>query len=516
MIANRDADKNFKARSGKTAQRVVSLLHCCILGNAMALGLVTPAWAACTSDQKAECRIGCLPETSPNFHTCLSGCIDHVCNIPPAPVCGHQSAFLYPKYYVLALVYAPPGCTDTATLKCSSNTSAVDYQNGSSMGTKLSLDHSFKNDLSVKVEGSLTENELYFKLIYSGSVTGDWTSVMSDSRSVNVTKGTSLDVKARGNGDGIDHDQDEFLLLLNPAIEVRQDQSVDNNVCGPTVVSWGLGLQPPGAFVLYKLSVHYLKHPDQMPPNVRAAVATFTDFDFNNILSLDPFASGSTTAPDPKRFALTTYTFPYEPPLELQDCNGGVCTCTSLSESITNSLVNDVVTAFETDYGADVVVKAQASDALEQIASSAVTMEGKVTYTSKSTQDDMKSQSQSATATILCPSTAYTGPTLMFIYWDTLFGTFLFVPMADAAGVRILSKGNASDPSGKPLRHESVTLDFDNRKFHTWTDSKGDYVFAIPGNAMNVRAQLGQLTIKGEMHNITLGHPEKLNIRTPR
>lgn len=504
-----------QARASKNAQRVASLLHYGIVCSVMALGLASSAWGACTADQRTDCRASCLPSNTPQFQTCYSNCIDHACNISPLPTCGHSAAYLYPKYYVLSLVYAPPGCTDTATLKCSStNLSTVDYANGSSMGTKVSVDKIFKSDLSVKVEQTIQENELFFKLDYTGSVSGDWTSVGTDTTSTNVTKGTSGDIKVKGNADGIDHDQDMFVLLLNPAVEIRQDQSVVNNACGPNVTSWGLGLQPPGTLIFYELSAYYLKHPDQIPPNVRAAIPTLSNDDFKTILSLDPFANGSTAAPDPTRYALTTYSFPYEPPLELQDCNNGVCNCAAFSETITNSLVGDVVTAAETDYTLDLATTAKGSDTANLVGSTALTLEGKFTWTSKATQDNMRSSTQSATATILCPSTHYAGPTLMFVYWDTLFGTFLFVPMTDSAGVRILSQGNASDPSGKPLRHEQVALEFGNRKFTTWTNNKGDYVFAVPGRAMEVHAELAHLTIKGETRNVTLGNPVKLNVRT--
>jgi hypothetical protein len=50
----------------------------------------------------------------------------------------------------------------------------------------------------------------------------DWSTTQTDTNSQTVTKSTTVDIKATGNNDGIDHDQDMFLLLLNPAIPLQQ------------------------------------------------------------------------------------------------------------------------------------------------------------------------------------------------------------------------------------------------------------------------------------------------------
>jgi hypothetical protein len=60
---------------------------------------------------------------------------------------------IFPKYYVLGLLYSPPGCTSTATQNCTTS-STVDYANGSTMGTKTSIQHSFDKSVDLKVSAT--------------------------------------------------------------------------------------------------------------------------------------------------------------------------------------------------------------------------------------------------------------------------------------------------------------------------------------------------------------------------
>ena len=60
---------------------------------------------------------------------------------------------IYPKYYVLGLVYSPPGCTSTSTQSCTTP-STVDYLAGSTMGTKVSMEHAFETSTDFKFDAS--------------------------------------------------------------------------------------------------------------------------------------------------------------------------------------------------------------------------------------------------------------------------------------------------------------------------------------------------------------------------
>ena len=56
------------------------------------------------------------------------------------------------------------------------------------------------------------------------------------------------------------------------------------------------------------------------------------------------------------------------------------------------------------------------------------------TWTSSASVENTTGDSQSAGATVVCPSSNYQGPTIMSIYGDTLFGSFLFYPTTLGSG----------------------------------------------------------------------------------
>src|ERR1700727_2665594 len=96
----------------------------------------------------------CNPLCAPPGQTCVGVCTpnppcndkddpQHICEreemacrkkclLPPL-ICPSQSGAALPKYYVIGLIYSPPGCSSSSTLKCS-DVSSVSYQDSSSQG----------------------------------------------------------------------------------------------------------------------------------------------------------------------------------------------------------------------------------------------------------------------------------------------------------------------------------------------------------------------------------------------
>src|SRR5262245_22658135 len=98
---------------------------------------------AMTSQAYAFCQIGdtqnCIVDGKPGIkvcdpHTHMFG----VCQVFDRPVVGTVA----PRYYILTVVYAPPGTRSTGQ-------SSVSYSEGSSTGSNTSTSKSFKNDWSV-------------------------------------------------------------------------------------------------------------------------------------------------------------------------------------------------------------------------------------------------------------------------------------------------------------------------------------------------------------------------------
>ncbi len=493
-----------------------------LLPIALFLPLTPSLWAQCTSTQVQQCLTQCAPYQNLDkvrFNQCLNAC-EQPCN---GQTCANFTGALFPKYYILGLVYAPSGCTSTSALKCSAST--ANYQATSSMGTKVSTEKSFKQSATVSTDFKVTG-----AVQLGATASGSYAVTSTDTTSETITKATGLGIAATGSKDGVDHSQDEFNLLINPAVAI-------NNQCSQQAINWYMCLSGSSATEdLQTLPVAWLTNPSSMPLAVAQTFRAlgFTNSDYQTILSADPFAnagvattidtlrfapiaSGSITTAigstpiangpitiDPKRFLATTYSFPYEPPLQESQCNNGTCNCLAFSGVIKNELQTSTATASQIQYSAG--LKEQLS-AASGILSAGDSSSQTFTWTTSSTKDDTTDSSQSATATITCPSPSYQGPTLMAIYWDNLFGSFLFVPTAvTSPQIVILKQGTALDVSGKPLPGEAVTLSVAGKTYHTWTDKSGAYVFFRQASLGQLAAgTAGQLSIKGVGQTVTLG-----------
>jgi hypothetical protein len=101
----------------------------------------------------------------------------------PLPV-----TIVHPRFIILTIVYAPPGCTTTAAAKCAA-TSSVDYSDSSANGTKLSTSGSFKVGMSVSVDSKLP--------VGSSSASTGFTFSTTDTTSETITKTKSWTSRGR-------------------------------------------------------------------------------------------------------------------------------------------------------------------------------------------------------------------------------------------------------------------------------------------------------------------------------
>jgi hypothetical protein len=379
----------------------------------------------------------------------------------------HHTTIL-PHYQILTIVYAPPGCTSTPSAKCGSN-SSVDYLSASSTGTKTTLSSSFKAGVNVSVSDSVPivgDNGVAIGK-FTGGVSDDFSSTYTDSVSDTITKSQSFDIKVQANGDGIDHEQDQFIVLLNPAIYLA---NFDEKI------TWGLGYagKAPLIYVLYG---KWLTNPQSMPTNVADELKArgFTDSDYKNILSQDPFVSEPADI-DPARYILTK-TFPYEPPLTASNCNNGVCNCISLTGSIKNDFQHEEVHTVQTQYSLGF------SGGIE-LGGFGLKNSDTIRWTNTQSTTNTTGSSSSASATISCPSSTYAGPTLMAIYWDTIYGSFMFASIQTGPNTVLLQRGRVTTASGEPAIRRDVVLSVGGREFQTVTDQNGDYqIYDFSGGA---------------------------------
>jgi hypothetical protein len=447
----------------------------------VACAISTPANAQANQQCVRQCESGnCVSGdmSLQRLQLCRAACVKSCANGSPSPIgAGNGQGLIYPRYLILTLIYAPPGCGSiTPPVKCGAS-SMVDYQSGSSNGTKISTQSSFKDGSDVSLGASLNAGMANF----GASVNGGVSTTASDSKTITISKSQSLDIKTLGTIDGIDHGQDQFVLLLNPAISVR--------AAGTNVV-WNIGYSGTQEH-LYTLTVSWLKNPSSMPSNVALQLKTlgFTTNDYQQILAQDPFVNGSTTI-DSNRFVPTTFSFPYEPPPS----------CSTFSQSIKNELVNEVSTGVQNQYSAGFTASAGTPVASLKISTN-------WTWTNSAAAANTTDSSQSATVTVACPSASYNGPTNMAIYWDTLYGSFMFQPL-ELTPSTLVQQGHVTDASGKPVAQQLVELSYNGKTYHTVTSGKGDYrFFALPNPKIVSRPATGQLSVGNMKQVVNLGIP---------
>ncbi len=373
-----------------------------------------------------------------------------------------------PKYQVLTLLYAPPGTNG------GKSTSSVDYGAGSTTGTTTSTDSSYKSGVGVSATAGLDVG------VAQLGATADFntSTTTTDSSSIEIKKSTTLDIKCQGPGtDGISHDHDIFYLWLNPQLNVAIDPQ-DN-------INWQLGVNGPTMNIQY-VYVSWLKNPASMPPGLQQQLtsAGLNATDYAAILALNPFASGA-AAIDQNRYAPTTQSFPYIPPLTAAD---PIPTQTYAQQnSVTDTNKRSTQVQYSVSISVSAAIKVPFTGSLKESASF------EWTNTSSNTQTD--ASTQTASVTVGGPAFGYTGQTDVMVYWDTIFNTFMFAfPTEPAAAT-----GALADQSGKPLAFKPVTLTVGGRKFSTFTDAKGEYRIyrAAPGQ--------GVVTAEGKTFNVPVG-----------
>jgi hypothetical protein len=162
-----------------------------------------------------------------------------------------------PKYYILSLLYAPPG-----------NKSSNGYTNSTTYGTTTTITKSFmaSDTTTFSVSGGLFGSGGTFGWSFGfASMTGS-----SDAFGWSVSEGQGVTLDSAGPSNAINHAQDTFVIWLNPEITFEPT--------GPTATNYGLGTPPqttgdpdPGApqsMDTVTVSVAELQNPSLIPASV--------------------------------------------------------------------------------------------------------------------------------------------------------------------------------------------------------------------------------------------------------
>jgi hypothetical protein len=220
----------------------------------------------------------------------------------------------------------------------------------------------------------------------------------------------------------------------------------------------------------------------------------FTNSDFQTILSQDPFANNPAAAINPDRYSLTSYQLSYLPPAAT-DCTNGTCACLTEGEQLSNSTLDTIDQSVENQYSVGV-----STGGLGSLIG--LSVDDTWTWTNTVTTENTKQDSQTVTLTVACPSPSYNGPVEMNIYWDVLYGTFLFVPVVDTA---LVQQGVITSSAGKPEPGDLVELALDGKTYRTYSDYRGRYRFVMPSANAKSAPKEGELSVKGEKLTVPLG-----------
>jgi hypothetical protein len=464
-----------------------------------------------------------------------------------AEIVGYpQSCFglptaVHPNYYILGVVYAPPGCTSSGSFKCSAG-SSVAYSSSSTTGTTSTIQSSFKAGVDVKV--STGTGAVSDVIPFSASLSEGYSVTSTNGSSETISGTTTSGLNVPGNGpDGVNHDFDFFDLLLNPG--VISTSWLYPTAGQPGSVSWELGYT--GQAPVHSLvQVSYLRCAlvtagrikDAAPPydcgsnpslnmpanmrhllsDVRPKGAGLSLDDYQTILLQDPFwntqsqpvdfASICSGPPSPAsiaicgRFVQENFTFSYQQP----GGNG----CVTQTQIVKNELTKGLSNSYQQAY----TVGLSATEGLGATA----TETGTLTWTNTIGTSNTTTNSQTATAVVGCSSPTYAqsgGPSVVDAYFDALYGTFLLNPKS-TLGMKTISHGLALAPSG-PAPGVPVQLTYAGTTYHTFTDNLGNFAFYPPEvSPSGPPPTTAVLSVAGSSKTVIVGAPETTVVVIPQ
>lgn len=361
--------------------------------------------------------------------------------VPNRPVEAYGSVF--PKYLILAVVYAPPGsndCEDPGT---------VSYGDGASVGTTVIAASSFTWNLLVD---SLDVNDFFDPTAVVAGPFFDVSGTTAQLDSMTVTKTARSTIVATGPcTDGIDHDEDQIWVLLGPEVQMHAVTASGCATCSSDRVSWWL---KRGVGETWAVKVGELKGTLPMRAPIRNAFAAFdiASEDIATMLAANPlalYAGDTTDAPDPARFVPLPATFPY------------LATGAGSATSRSWEMLTDVGTVSASDATFDYLVGLEivADDAFQSFVDAFLVVELGWSWTHTNSTVKNRNASTSATVTVGSPSPSYTGPMAFTVYYDTIFKTYAFVPLAGRSGQLELNAtvSNAESDAGTDMEPETET-----------------------------------------------------------
>jgi hypothetical protein len=391
--------------------------------------------------------------------TCVSKCG------PITPPSTHK-AIVKPRFAVLSVVYAPPGTGAAGAPK-----SVVQYSSSAQLGTSTSISSDFGSKFTLSFNVSFDS---------ATSVGGSLglSATVSDTDTIDLKTTTTNGVTAQTSTvDGINHDFDAVILWMNPEVEC-----VTNGTAQATCTL----TNSSGATDIQYVYIAWLKNPSTIPAGLLAKFKAIgiNASDYAQMMLADPFTNGPAPI-DPNRFQEISMTVPYEPaPQGVVAPSFPYSISKSLTQTSQKKAVSEISAGVSVSAGVDL-----------GIYSAKVGVSDTWTWTNTTSTTQSQQNTQNATLTLTSPSSAWTGATDIAVYWDSIYGSYLF----DYAGPTGTESVAGVVRTAKAVSANTLVSLTKNGKVHrTYTDSAGRYRFyGISGKC--------QLSVGGKTQTVTVG-----------
>ncbi len=410
------------------------------------------------------------------------------CDPPPDPPPHYGHATFTPKYYILSLLYAPPG-----------NASSNGFTNGASEGTTTSISNSF--GMGTNLSFTATADLLGTSTLGASFGIKDTTqSTQSFSDTVSSTQQALL--KAASNR--VDHSQDRFFLWLNPLVTVYQT--------GTSTGRYTLTTPSGVPMDIIDVSVAELENPALIPPwksgpQTRSGytglpgLSVLTADDMKTILASDPLISVD-PAISPASIDAGRFVYIESQPLEGPDYQGAdpVFYSFTVTDAQVKSSVNTESASYNVGFsvggGIDVfglfTLKVNEADSFDWTNATSVGITDGISHQASVTLGSL---------TVGCYES-------IDIYEDTIYHTFSFVQAPSAGCANSAGQGGtgqtasrfstSANPTaltgvvstfaGTPVSHQVLEITLaDGTVRRVYTDSHGRYaVYSAPDGPVTI------------------------------